>query len=162
MSGNYVDAAVGAEQLMVAVIPDLSPAVWPPPMTTYDNHYWAHITPPGLAGFITQIINDPSGPGTLYVYTTAGQIFRGTNLVIGYTLDMNMNIIPDPGVTSITWTQITGNLPGGGLPNIYPQPMALDKNIVRVGNTFKDRLYVGTASEGIFSRPPCLARDSRR
>lgn len=141
---RYEDAAIPGTTLYYAVIPEVNPASWPPPMTNYDNHYWANISPPGATGDITQIIVDPASEGTVYVFTNAGQVFRGTDLFIAYTTDENMNIIP---ISSINWTDITGNLPPGSAPVSYPQPMALDKNIVNNGAF--DRLYVGTPN-GVF------------
>ena len=158
MSMTYMNAITGGPTLYFAVIPDLAPNQWPPSGTNYDNHFWAHITPPGLTGEITQIIADPvsDASGTtsaiLYVYTNSGQVFRGTNLQIGYTLDANMNIIPDPTELNVTWTDLTANLPlATATPLIYPQNLALDKNIVPTGGTQPaDRLYVGTVN-GVFA-----------
>ena len=128
-------------------------------MTNYDNHFWAHITPPGLTGEITQIVADPVSDATgaqraiLYVYTNSGQVFRCTDLSIGYTLDANNNIIPASGVTNATWTDLTANLPPtASTPLIYPQAWRWTKTSFRPGGhaTSGDRLYVGTVN-GVFA-----------
>jgi hypothetical protein len=153
---TYENSAIPGATLYVAIIPDLAANQWPPQNTTYDNRFWTNITPPNIIGVITQIINDPTGPGTIYVYTSGGQIFRGSNFSIGYTLGGppggTQNIfIADPALTSITWDDLTGNLPPGSAFVSYPQPMALDKNIAPAGGgTFTDRMYVGTVN-GVWS-----------
>ena len=153
---NYTNVITGGPTLYFAVIPDLANQ-WPPARTNYDNHYWAHITPPGLTGEITQIVADPvercyqAPSAILYVYTNSGQVFRCTDLSVGYTLDPNNNIIPS-GLTNATWTELTANLPPtASTPLIYPQALALDKNIVPTGGSQPaDRLYVGTVN-GVFA-----------
>ena len=142
-ANQYIDAAFPGTTLFYAVIPEVNPGSWPPSGTTYDNHYWATITPPGVEGNITQIVVDPASEGTVYVYTNSGQVFRGTGLAVAYTVDDDNNIIP---IVDITWVNLTGNLPRGSAPVSYPQPLALDKRAI---NQTLDRLYVGTIN-GVF------------
>jgi photosystem II stability/assembly factor-like uncharacterized protein len=153
------NAAGTGPQLYVNLIPTNS-FPWPPPMTNWNNHSWANITPTDSTGApvfvlgdtIDQVLVDPTNNATLYVYARhtdalTGQesikIFRGTNFGLGFSIDGNKNIVwvPNPGMT---WTDITGTLPVGTIPADRPQNLALDPRIVT--DPTDDTLYAGTAS----------------
>jgi hypothetical protein len=140
-NGNPQNQAAGTgPQLYVDLIPTNS-FPWPPNGLSWGNRSWANITPTdpttGLSLFafgdrITQVLLDPANNSTLYVYlqrfdpltgNLSPALFRGTNFSLTTTIDANKNIIFIP---SITWTDLTGNLPANTNVSDTPQVLALD------------------------------------
>jgi photosystem II stability/assembly factor-like uncharacterized protein len=133
--------ALVGPQLFANLIPN-NVFPWPPAGSNlnWNNHSWANITPTDstgaslLLGNVEQILVDPSDNTTIYIYTDAGQVFRGTNFGLSFLADANKNINWIP---SITWTDLTGNLPFSSTPSNRPQDLALDgqDNVLYVGTS---------------------------
>jgi hypothetical protein len=130
--------------LWVNVVPDRP---YNADKTTVDDRSWAKVTNLPTFSQIEQVVFDPANQQTVYIYTRSGQVFRGDNIFYTSTR------VPDPlssgnftirGSVSITWTNLTGNIPAGGLPVFKPVALALDSGVAT--SSSDDILYVGTNS----------------
>jgi photosystem II stability/assembly factor-like uncharacterized protein len=131
-------------QLYVNLIPT-NQFPFPGGNLTFGNRSWANITPTDssgnslLLGNITQVLVDPTNNTTLYLFTDAGQVIRGTNFTFTFNVVSGVLV----GVGSANWTELTGNLPVGVIPGTVMQDLALDPRIATQPND--DVLYAGTA-----------------
>ncbi len=143
-------AANAGPQLFVTVIPTNEPIS--DIGATFDGHAWANLKVPGLKGNIEQILVDPTDNSTLYLFTSAGQVIRGTNFQFKYNVDATTGVIvdgaPDQGIETgtATWTNLTANLPvaPNGVMATRPQDLALDNQVP--GNPAQNILYAGTVN----------------
>jgi hypothetical protein len=160
---------------------------------TWDEHSWGNLTPDlvnnetgaaqpdgvsDFTGSVSQIIVDPGNSSTVYVFTSTGQVFRGTNFnfiyvqanpgdpggtisddgtLIGYAPD-GIAIFDDMGnpigrtepinAASITWTDLTGDLPAGEFLVRVVQGLALDSQVIT--DLSDDILYTVAATGGVW------------
>jgi hypothetical protein len=156
---------IAGPQIYVNLIPTNS-FPWPPPMTGWDNHSWANITPidpsTGQSAFqfgdkINQIVVDPTNNSTIFVtgqhFTTdpvtglfiqTTEVYEATNFSLQFSEDANNHIVWVPG-PGLTWTKLTANLPTtplDALPVQNPQNLAYDAQ--------DQILYAGTGN-GVWS-----------
>lgn len=144
-NGVPQDTASGTgPQLYVNVIPtNFFP--WPPSGLGWGKRAWANATPTDstgaslLTGTIEQIVLDPANNNTVYLFTSSGQVIRGTNFTFFFTVASNTIV----GNATATWTDLTGNLPFSTFLFQRSNNLALDSRIIT--DPSDDFLYAGTA-----------------
>jgi hypothetical protein len=138
------DAAFVGPQLYVNLIPT-NAFPWPPQGLSWGDRSWANLTPRDstglslLTGSVEQVLIDPTNNSTIYLFTSTGQVIRGTDLNFTFGVIDN-NIV---GSATADWVELSGNLPFSTFLFERSQSLALDPRIVT--DAADDFLYAGTA-----------------